>query len=34
MVAPASQAQWACFQGVSDGAPCSALAGCNATNWP
>jgi hypothetical protein len=34
VVAPASQAQWACFQGVPDDAPCSAIAGCNATNCP
>ena len=34
VVAPASQAQWSCFQGVPDDASCAALAGCNATNCP
>jgi hypothetical protein len=34
VVAPASQAQWACFQGVPDDAPCSAIAGCNMDNCP
>jgi hypothetical protein len=34
LVAPTSQAQWACFQGVPDDAPCSAIAGCSATNCP
>jgi len=34
VVAPASQAQWSCFQGVPDDAPCAAISGCNATNCP
>jgi hypothetical protein len=34
VVAPASQAQWSCLQGVPDDAPCSAIGGCNATNCP
>jgi hypothetical protein len=34
VVAPASQAQWSCLQGVPDSAPCSAIAGCNASNCP
>jgi hypothetical protein len=34
VVAPAAQAQWACFQGVPDGAACSAIAGCDASNCP
>ena len=34
VVAPSSQAQWSCLQGVPADAPCSAIAGCNATNCP
>jgi hypothetical protein len=34
VVAPSSQAQWSCFQGMPDDAPCSAIGGCNATNCP
>lgn len=34
VVAPASQGQWECFQGMPDAAPCSAIAGCNATDCP
>jgi hypothetical protein len=34
VVAPASQAQWSCFQGMPDDAPCSAIGGCNATSCP
>ncbi len=34
LVAPASQAQWSCLQGVPADAPCSAIGGCNATNCP
>jgi len=34
VVAPSSQAQWSCFQGIPADAPCAALAGCNATNCP
>jgi hypothetical protein len=34
VVSPSAQAQWACFQGVPDGAPCAAIAGCNPTNCP
>lgn len=34
VVAPASLAQWKCFQGLPDDAPCAAIAGCDATNCP
>ena len=34
VVAPSSQAQWSCFQGIPDDASCSAIADCNATNCP
>ena len=34
VVAPSAQAQWACFQGMPDNAPCAAIAGCNVTNCP
>jgi hypothetical protein len=32
--APTAQAQWACFQGIPENAPCSAIGGCNASNCP
>jgi hypothetical protein len=32
VVAPSAQAEWSCYQGMPDDAPCSAIAGCNATN--
>jgi hypothetical protein len=34
IVSPSSQTQWGCFQGVPDDVPCSAIAGCTATNCP
>jgi hypothetical protein len=34
VVSPSAEAQWGCFQGVPDNAPCSAIAGCTATNCP
>jgi hypothetical protein len=34
VVAPASQAQWGCFQGAPDDVACADLAACNATNCP
>jgi|GEM_PF-5530736 len=34
VISPSTQAQWGCFQGVPDGAPCSTIAGCNTTNCP
>jgi hypothetical protein len=32
VVAPSAQAEWSCYQGMPDDAPCNAIAGCNATN--
>jgi hypothetical protein len=34
VVSPSALAQWGCLEGVPADAPCSAIAGCNATNCP